>query len=116
MYSNYTDFDLTDDGYLDSKQFKAFELRVLSVIAASMFPLCTREIKAALGPDCKEIRWLQDALDRLKMASIEAIGILPTRYAIRTQMAVRPVNLTWNETSARLFPTRTRLTGEREAV
>lgn len=73
---------------LDSKAFKAFRLQVLHVITKATHPLCTREIKAALGPACVE-RWLQDALDMLQPESIESVGLLPTRYTVATQAVGR---------------------------
>ena len=66
-------------GYIDSREFKAYQRRIERLIKQCTDPLgmTTRAIHEALGYRAR-YEWTQDALDRLK--TVVGHGICVTRY------------------------------------
>lgn len=99
--------------WLDSRPFKEYAAAVEAIIfrgvadqassnGGELRGLTTREIHATLG-DAAKREWTADALDAID--SIEAVGILPTRY--RPRAGAKPkLKLPKNQSMRWLFPSR----------
>lgn len=89
------EFDLYYEAanYLDSKAFKAYRASVVRAIAAAGEPITIRRLHAILG-DAAKPEWTMDALE---MASeVRSIGVLPTRYLVRSAPAKEPKRARFN--------------------
>ena len=80
--NNVIDNEFTSPAFHDTREFATYAVAVLGVIRDAGRPVTLREIHAALG-DLAKPRWTYDALEWIT-DSVDAVGILPTRYAYRS--------------------------------
>ena len=79
------DPDPWDTNYLDcNRDFRKYADEIERIIHNADRPLCTRDIHTALGENARR-EWTMDALETIR--SIEAVGVLPTRYQKRSGYA-----------------------------